>query len=239
VHGIALHLVGGSLNVISWLRDGFRGTPAPEGVGEAGFIGWLDDLQAGWVEAARRISPRLVVELLDWSRAGYDDALGSHDPSSVIAHVSWASDAPVPLWLDHARELTEKWIHRQQLLEALGRPSDLRADLGRPVLDALRWAYPYRLRDHVRPPGALVVIDAGDEHDSRLGCHWRLVSDGVQWSFDGDARGIEVARITTTAEQLWRLLSNNRVDRDAIMATGDPQLLDALLRVRAIIGSPR
>ena len=36
------------------------------------------------------------------------------------------------------RGLSEYWIHRQQLLQALGRPSDLRADLAAPVLDGLR-----------------------------------------------------------------------------------------------------
>jgi hypothetical protein len=39
--------------------------------------------------------------------------------------VSWAGSGPVPAWLDQARELSEYWIHRQQLLQGLGRPSDL------------------------------------------------------------------------------------------------------------------
>jgi Mycothiol maleylpyruvate isomerase N-terminal domain len=36
VHGLALHLLGGSFSVISWLRDGFRGTPAPNDSDEQG-----------------------------------------------------------------------------------------------------------------------------------------------------------------------------------------------------------
>ena len=61
VHGFALHLLGGSFSVISWLRDGYRGTPAPNGSDEQGFIDWLDALQAAWVAAARRLSPRLLI----------------------------------------------------------------------------------------------------------------------------------------------------------------------------------
>jgi hypothetical protein len=38
--------------------------------------------------------------------------------------------------------LSEYWIHRQQLLQGLGRPSDLRTDLAEPVLDGLRWPTP-------------------------------------------------------------------------------------------------
>ncbi len=53
---------------------------------------------------------------------------------------------PVPVWLDQARQLSEQWIHRQQLLQALGRRSDLRPHLAGPVFDGLRWAYPCRLK---------------------------------------------------------------------------------------------
>ena len=129
LHGLATHLLGGSFSVISWLRDGHRGTPAPNGLDEQGFIDWLDNLQATWVSAARRLRPRLLIELLEWSTKGFAEAIESHDPASVTAHVSWASAELVPMWLDHARELSEKWIHRQQILEALGQPADLRPDL--------------------------------------------------------------------------------------------------------------
>ena len=91
--------------------------------------------------------------------------------ATVTANVSWASEVPVPVWLDHARELTEKWIHRQQILEALGQPSDLRADLAGPVMDALRWAYPHRLKAHAVPQGSEVEIRVDDPEIGRL---WRL-----------------------------------------------------------------
>jgi hypothetical protein len=67
----------------------------------------------------------------------------SQDPMSPTANMSWASADPVPVWLDQARELSERWIHRQQILQALGRPSDLREDLAEPALEFLRWAYPF------------------------------------------------------------------------------------------------
>lgn len=77
---------------------------------------WLDDLQAEWVRAARRISPRLVTELLDWTGPRVAEVLRRQDPRARTAQVSWAGTSPVPVWLDQARELSEQWIHRQQLL---------------------------------------------------------------------------------------------------------------------------
>jgi uncharacterized protein (TIGR03083 family) len=237
VHGLALHLLGGSFGVISFLRDGFRGTPAPDGADEEEFVGWLDGLQAAWVVSARRISPRLVVELLEWSTKGFGEAIGSQDQSELSAHVSWASEQAVPVWLDHARELTEKWIHRQQILQALGEPADLSPDLARPVMDALRWAYPHRLGAHRRAPGMFVNIEIVDEH---IGQQWRLAFNGSSWTFDG-ATTVEVASMTMSGAQAWRLLSNNYDPalHGAIRTTGDPEIVDTLLRTRAIIGTPK
>ena len=128
VLGLCCHLLGDDLGLLSRQRDGYHGTPSPEGPGEAEFVAWLDDLQAQWVRAARRISPRLVTGLLDWTGPQVVEMLRRQDPRARTAKVSWAGTGPVPVWLDQARELSEWWIHRQQLLQALGRRSDLRPD---------------------------------------------------------------------------------------------------------------
>ncbi len=224
--------------MISWLRDGFRGTSAPNDSDEQGFIDWLDDLQAGWVTAARRLSPRLLLELLEWSAKGFVEAMDAQDPSAIAADVSWASADPVPVWVDHARELTEKWIHRQQILQALDQPSDLRPDLARPVLEALRWAYPYRLGEHQSEAGAFVQIDIVDE---QLGQQWRLVSNGESWEFDGSNPTVELASMSFSGEQAWRLLTNNydAAVHGSFETSGDPDLVPTLLLTRAIIGTPK
>src|SRR5262245_42892696 len=129
VLGLCCHLVGDDLSVLSRHRDGHRGTPGPpDDAGEAEFVAWLDDLQAEWVRAARRLSPRVVTDLLEWAGPQVADMVRRQDPRARAGDVSWAGGL-VPAWLDQARELSEYWIHRQQLLQALGRPSDLRADL--------------------------------------------------------------------------------------------------------------
>jgi uncharacterized protein (TIGR03083 family) len=238
VHGLATHLLGGSFSVISWLRDGFRGTPEPNDSDEQGFIDWLDDLQASWVTAARRLSPRLLTELLQWSAKGFAEAIDAQDPSAIAAHVSWASADPVPVWVDHARELTEKWIHRQQILQALEQPSDLRPDLAGPVLEALRWAYPYRLGEHKREAGAFVQFDIVDE---QLGQQWRIVSNGASWEFDSSNPTIKLASMSFSGEQAWRLLTNNydATTHGNLETSGDPELIATLTLTRAIIGTPK
>jgi len=238
VLALGSHLLGDDLSLLAWQRDDHRGTPAPDGLDEDGFIGWLDALQAEWVHASRRLSPRLVIELLDWTGPHVVEVISIQDPSTLTGDVSWASSRPVPAWLDHARELTERWIHRQQILEAVGLPSDLQHDLLVPVLDGLRWSYPYRLDSHKRPAGATVEIAvAGVDLELR----WHLVSDDETWNFEPPADGPPAATLHMTSEQAWRLLSNNfSPDRHGeVLVSGDPTIVSTLTSTRGIIGTPK
>lgn len=233
VAGLCRHLLGDDLYVLSLARDGHQDTTPPPGLDEAGFIAWLDRLQMDWVAAARRVSPRLVVELLSWLGPHVAEAFEQMDLLAVDADVSWASDHPVPQWLEAAREVSEYWIHRQQLLTALGYPTDLRADLLGPILDAFRWAYAYRLASVDAAPGATVRIDVRGAVERR----WRIVR-GDRWDFAEDSAGDVVAVVRLDADQAWRLLTNN-LDRHAVLdITGDPAVVDVLRRTRAIIGAP-
>lgn len=239
VLGLASHLVGDDLSLLAGHRDGHLGTPSPidPAVDEEGFVRWLDALQVEWVTAARRLSPRLVVDLLGWLDGQVAELIAAEDPRAVEASVSWAATVPVPRWLDHARELSERWIHRQQLLQSLDRPGDLRPDLAGPVLDGLRWAYPFRLAAHPRPEGTTVVVAVtGPE----VVVDWTLVADGTTWAF-GPAGQAPDARLALTTDQAWRLLTNNLdpAVHGEPQAEGDPELVATLRRTRAIIGLPR
>jgi uncharacterized protein (TIGR03083 family) len=237
VLGLCSHLVGDDLGFLARHRDGHYGTPGPDGASESEFIAWLDNLQDEWVRAAHRLSPRIVADLLEWSGPQVADALRGEDPRARTADVSWAGTGPVPAWLNQARELSEYWIHRQQVLQAVGRPSDLRADLAGPVLDALRCAYPFRLRQAPAEPGDTITISI----DGPVTLTWCLVAAPAGWEYrDGPGPRV-VASLDMTTEQAWRLLTNNlpAAERSGIAASGDKTVLGILLRTRAIIGTPK
>ena len=236
VLGLGCHLVGDDLGLLARNRDGFLGTPAPAG-SEAEFAAWLDELQAEWVRAARRLSPRLVTDLLRWAGPQITVMFASEDVRARTASVSWAGPDLVPAWLGQARELSEYWIHRQQILQALGRPSDLRADLAGPVLDGLRWAYPYRLAGAAAQPGDTVSISV----TGPLARTWHLVAAETGWQF-GDQPGPRlVGNLAMNAEQAWRLLTNNMpaAGQADLTVSGDDAITAILLRTRAIIGAPK
>jgi uncharacterized protein (TIGR03083 family) len=237
VLGLSSHLVGDDLGFLARHRDGHFGTPGPDDASESEFVAWLDSLQDEWVRAARRLSPRIVADLLEWAGPQVAETMRGEDPRARTAGVSWAGTEQVPAWLNQARELSEYWIHRQQLLQAAGRPSDLRADLAGPVLDGLRWAYPFRLGQAAAQPGDSVTISV----TGPVTVTWHLVATPAGWAYR-DAPGTRVvATLEMTTEQAWRLLTNNlpAADRSSIAASGDETVLAILLQTRAIIGSPK
>jgi uncharacterized protein (TIGR03083 family) len=236
VLGLCSHLVGDDLGILARHRDGHFGTPGPDGASESEFIAWLDNLQDEWVRAARRLSPRIAADLLEWAGPQVAETMGGEDPRARTAEVSWAGTGPAPAWLNHARELSEYWTHRQQLLQTVGRPSDLRADLARPVLDALRWAYPFRLGQYRDAPGGTVTISI----TGTVTLTWHLVATPAGWEYRDAPGPRAVASLEMTTEQAWRLLTNNlpAAGRSRIAASGDETVLGILLRTRAIIGTP-
>jgi uncharacterized protein (TIGR03083 family) len=236
VLGLCCHLLGGDLGLLSRSRDRHHGTPSAPGATEDAFVEWLDNLQAEWVLAARRLSPRLVVDLLAWTGPQVVDTFRSQDASALTARVSWVGPDAVPVWFDQVRELSECWIHRQQLRQALGLPADLRPDLAAPILVALRWAYPFRLERVPAVPGDTVSIGI----TGSVSALWHVVSSGARWSFRPEPGPRVLARASMTTDEAWRLLTNNLDLRDQakLQLVGDEDVVDIVRRTRAIIGLP-
>lgn len=235
---LAVHLLGDDLGVLARDRDDYRGTSVPAGVdSEEAFVSFIDGLNDRWVWAGRRLSPRLATELLGWTGERLVALYRGQDPSAVTARVSWASDRPVPKWLDQARELTERWVHHQQIRHALGHPSWLEAEITGAVLDTFSWAFPYRLSVAPRPVGVSVEVQITGAVTRR----WRFVASGEGWArtedFDAREQRVELAMDSDTA---WRLLTNGlpAEAQPVPSKNDDEELARILLRTRAIIGLP-
>jgi uncharacterized protein (TIGR03083 family) len=65
VKDVALHLLGDDIDLLSRRRDGAAPTDTPgKPAGFQELVASLDRLNQSWVEATRRVSPRLLCELL-------------------------------------------------------------------------------------------------------------------------------------------------------------------------------
>lgn len=125
VKGIASHILGDDLSLLSRQRDGaVQGLVLmAERVPGADFRALLDGFNDQWVEASRFFSPVLLLELLDlagrWTHGYYCDV----DPTALGEPVQLfgvAFGESSPFWHAIAREYLERWAHHSQIRRALG-----------------------------------------------------------------------------------------------------------------------
>jgi uncharacterized protein (TIGR03083 family) len=127
VNGIATHVLGDDLSLLSRQRDSARSGLAVL-AGEmpgADIRVLLDTFNDRWVASARFLSHRLLVELLqlagEWSAAYYEQV----DPNSAGERVAFfgGEGRSSPYWQVIAREYIERWVHHSQIRRAVGLPS--------------------------------------------------------------------------------------------------------------------
>ena len=213
---IALHLLGDDIGRLSRGRDAFAPAAfAPTGRGdfEAELLAFINRQNERWVEATRRLSPRLLIDLLRWSGEETQRYFESLDQFALGEPVSWAGQEPAPVWLDVAREYTERWLHQQQIRDAVERHGLKEPRLFAPVLDTFVRALPHTFRDVAAPAGTHVRLgitgDAGGE--------WSLVRGEAGWRLYAHADGEPQATAVLDQETAWRLLTKG-ISRDGALA---------------------
>lgn len=226
VKDIALHLLGVELGNISRRRDGTDSGPRQ---GED-LVAWLNARNEEWVRATRAMSPRLLRELLQQTGGMLDDYFSGVDMDAVTASVSWVGDDPVPVWLDVAREYTERWVHQQQIREATGRPGLKEPELMEGVIQTFVHALPGTYRNVEAKVGSVVQLEV----EGPGGGMWRIVRSDTGWDLQTGGAPSPEALVTMHADSAWRLFTRNPW-AEPPRITGDEALGRHLLNAVAII----
>ena len=93
VKDIAAHVLGNHVGRLSRHGDGY--SPLHPRDGEP-FPAFLDRINAEWVTAARRLSPRLLIGQLSVAADQIAEFWSVADPDALGEPVSWAGPGPVP-----------------------------------------------------------------------------------------------------------------------------------------------
>jgi uncharacterized protein (TIGR03083 family) len=212
VKDVASHLLDGSLRRLSMQRD--RYSP-PGAKPTKSLLDFLNELNADWDVATRRLSPAVLVGLLEWADPQVADLFKSLDPfDPAIFPVAWTGEQQSQNWMDVAREFTEKWHHTQQIFDATGRPSTI---IGRrlfqPCLDTLMRALPFTFRNFTAEPGSTVAVVVSGE----AGGTWYIERCQDVWRQVVEPN--VAPRSTVMLDQLtaWRLVTKRR-SREAALA---------------------
>jgi hypothetical protein len=236
VRDVVAHLVDISLRRLSFHRDEHQPpSPSPPPRTEREFVAFINSLNRQWVDAATRISPRLLTDLYEFAGMALADFMESFpDHAPALFAVSWAGEERSEAWFDLGREFTEHWHHQAQVRGAVAAPP-LRdpAWLHAVLLIALR-GLPHAYRDAAAAAGRTLTIDiTGD-----AGGVWTLRRDDDRWSLWAGEESGESARVTMSDDTAWRLLFNALPPDTAdngLLTSGDAALFGPLLRARSVI----
>ncbi len=234
VKDVAAHLLGGDVGILSRKRDGFQ----PSGsaiLSHDELIQLVNRLNREWVVAARRMSPRALRELLAFSSPAVEAYFASLDPMAIGEPVSWAGPEPAPVWLDLAREYTERWHHQQQIRDATSRLPLYDPYFMAPVLDAFVRALPHHFRQAAAPAGTAVRFEISGD----AGGVWFLHKDAHSWTLALDSPARPATDVVLPQDTAWRLFTKG-IDRERARALaavrGDAGLALPIFATTAIIG---
>ncbi|MDQ3290291.1 MAG: maleylpyruvate isomerase N-terminal domain-containing protein, partial [Bacteroidota bacterium] len=120
VKDVVAHLLDGNIRVLSIQRDRYFGEQPPAISSYQDLVDWLNQLNADWVKASKRISPGVLILLHETTGplvSAYYQSLNLQE--KAIFSVAWAGEQESLNELHLAREYTEKWLHQQQIRDAV------------------------------------------------------------------------------------------------------------------------
>jgi uncharacterized protein (TIGR03083 family) len=205
VKDLAAHLLDGDLRRLSFHRDKLpRLQPETAIANYSDLVDFLNQLNHTWVKAAQRISPQLLIELLKLSGQQVYEFFKTLDPfQPALFSVAWAGEEISPNWFDVAREYTERWLHQQQIRDAVNRPGLTERHLFYPVLDTFLRALPFTYRGVEAADGTTLSVFIRGE----AGGEWSLVREKGTWQLFHGYQANAAALISLDQDTAWRLFS--------------------------------
>lgn len=233
VKDVALHLLGGEIGNLSSRRDDHSIHLASTSWDE--LISSINAWNRAWLDAARRISAPLLIDLLQLIGGQMATYFESLDPYSVGGSVSWVGPNPAPIWIDVAREYTERWHHQQHIRDAADKPGLKDPQFFAPVLAAFAHALPRALRHAEAAENTVATLTITGES----GGQWSVRREGTGWEFYEGATDRPEAEVVIDEDIAWRLFTkgfSNERARELATISGDESIGSAILDMVSIIG---
>lgn len=234
---VARHVLWTDVSYLARHRDGWFGPPGepePDLSTWEHLVAFINELNDKWLRGTKRMSPSLVVTFLRATGAEMGTFQSNRDLLTAGVPVDWAGEGPAPLWLDIAREYTERWVHQQHIRDATGRPGLTDWHFMYPVLDAFARALPHALRETAAAAGTRVQLRIfGD-----AGGAWTVERKDEGWKPTGVHAAPVEARVTMDQDLAWRLFTKGisvERARERLHIEGHPALAAAVIQMVSII----
>jgi len=232
VKDVTLHLLGVEVGNLSVRRDGYVATQEIQNGRE--LVEFINAWNQDWVRVMRRTSTRLLVEMLRFVGEQVCSHFRLLNPHLIGGLVSWAGPDPAPVWLDLAREYTERWHHQQHIRDAVDRPGLKEPKYFAPVLRTFVRGLPHAYRSVDAEDGAALSLTiVGDSGGS-----WSIQREGGSWRLYAGAFDRPDAAVSIDEDIAWRLFTRGmdwKTAEDSITFSGDRELAGNISNVISII----
>ena len=235
VKDISAHLLDGNLRNLSASRDNYFVQQDVTFASYGDLVSYLNQLNHEWTNAAKRLSPQIITYLLELSGKQYVEHLNSLDPfGKAIYSVAWAGQDVSENWFHIAREYTEKFLHQQQIRDAVGIPGLMTKELFLPFMDIMLFGMLPTYKDVAAENGTYISIVISSE----IGGTWNLYKENDSWCFIEDPGKQPDATLEIEPDLAWKLFSKSirpeAIGNDIII-TGNQNLGKVVLSMVSVM----
>ena len=235
VKDIASHLLDGNLRGLSFSRDRYFGEK-PENINSySDLVDFLNQLNMTWTNATKRLSPTVLIELLESTGKQYSTHLQTLDPfEDAIFSVDWAGEETSLNWFHVAREYTEKFLHQQQIRNAVGKQALFTKELFHPFISTFMYALPHTYRNVSAQKGTIVTLVVKTE----IGGKWSIIKTENNWEFIESFDTEPNATVKINPDDAWLLFSKGITPDEAkqkVQILGDEKLGEIALNIVAVM----
>ncbi len=234
VKDVAAHLLDGNIRMLSIFRDNYFGEQ-PNLNSYQELINFLNRLNADWVKAMKRVSPQMLIFLLEVTGPAFCNYLKSLNPfdKSVLA-VDWTGETESKNWMEIARQYTEKWLHQQQIRDVVNKPGLLTRELYYPFIDIFMLALPHTYRIIEAENGTTIKVTVTTE----VGGSWLLIRADGKWTLTKDHWQTATSELIIDPDTAWKLFSKSlrpEQVKDKVKVHGEQKLARIALTMVSVM----
>lgn len=235
VKDITAHLLDGNIRSLSTLRDGyFEAKPDTVDSYET-LLDWLNWRNHMFTDMAKRISPSLLISLLETTGRQLAAFIPTLNPfAPAIFPVAWAGETTSLNWFHIAREYTEFFLHQQQIRHAVNKPGLITQQLFYPFIDTFMYGMPHALRYLEAPLDSIISVKI----DTEAGGDWHFVKQIIGWQRINEPTGEVDCSVTMQPDTAWQLFSKGISPQQAlplVQITGNTSYGQSVLSMVAVM----
>lgn len=236
VKDVAAHLLDGNLRALSLQRDGHKGISSPKSRNYKDVVKWLNTTNAEWVKTAVRLSPEVITMLLEQTSQPVEEYFSSLKPfEKSIYPVDWAGEQESQNWLHVAREYTERWIHQQQIRNAVKKEeANMTKELFYPFINTLMYGLPHAYSKTKAKEGTVAKVTVSGE----AGGSWYVTRQNENWQLSHNNNLDADSELILNPDTAWKLFTKAikpATAKERAEIKGNEKLADAALGMLSVM----